>query len=195
MPGTYTLKGLSSNGLETLIEIIVIGDLLPPPTKDSEIYTLNCLIDTVTLAAPVLRADTNYQYKWLPPIGENIPVLDKFTLKTKAPGLYQVYITNKRNACINFGEVLVRVDRVKPKAEAGNDKLLTCTQTQFNLDGSSSANEGNRYSYVWEGKNGGRILGGKSTLNPFITEAGTYIITVTDNNNGCTSKDSTCFTG
>lgn len=190
MPGTYTLKGLASNGLETLIEIIVIGDLLPPPTKDSEIYTLNCLIDTVTLAAPVLRADTNYQYKWLPPIGENIPVLDKFTLKTKAPGLYQVYITNKRNACINFGEVLVRVDRVKPKAEAGNDKLLTCTQTQFNLDGSSSANEGNRYSYVWEGKNGGRILGGKSTLNPFITEAGTYIITVTDNNNGCTSKDS-----
>jgi len=190
MPGTYTLRGVASNGKETVLEVIVIGDLVPPPIKDAEIYTLNCLIDSLTLSAPVLRTDTNYQYRWLPPIGVNIPVLNDYTLKTKAQGLYQVYITNKRNACINLAEVLVRIDRVKPVANAGLDKLLTCAQTEFNLDGLSSSKEGTRYSYLWEGKKGGRILGGKSTLNPFVTEAGTYLLKVTDGLNGCTSVDS-----
>jgi gliding motility-associated-like protein len=189
-PGTYALRGLAANGLETLLEVIVIGDLVPPPVKDPESYTLNCLIDTVSLLAPVLRPDTNFQYKWLPPIGENIAVLDDYELLATSAGLYQVYITNKRNACINFAEVLVRVDRNKPRANAGTDKLLTCAQTQFNLDGSASANDRDRFTYFWEGKNGGRVLGGRSTLNPFITESGSYYLTVTDGVNGCSSVDS-----
>jgi gliding motility-associated-like protein len=190
MPGTYTLNGVALNGKTTLLEVIVIGDLIPPPTKEPQIYNLNCLIDTVILAAPVLRPDTNFQYKWLPPVGVNIPVLNDYNLKTKTQGLYQVYITNKRNSCINLAEVLVRVDRVKPVANAGTDKLLTCAQTEFNLDGSASSREGTRYSYLWDGKKGGRVLGGKNTLNPFVTEAGTYFLTVTDGLNGCTSIDS-----
>ena len=191
MPGTYTLRGLAPNGKEAdPIEVIVIGDLIPPQIKDAETYTLNCLIDSVVLSAPVLRPDTNFQYRWLPPVGVNIPVLNNYTLKTKAQGLYQVYITNKRNACINLAEILVRINRDKPVANAGSDKLLTCTQTQFNLDGLASSREGSRFSYQWEGKKGGRILGGKSTLNPFVTDAGTYALTVTDGLNGCTSVDS-----
>ena len=189
-PGTYTLRGLAANGLETILEVMVIGDLVPPPIKDPESYTLNCLIDTVALLAPVLRPDTNFQYKWLPPIGENIAVLNDYKLLATSAGLYQVFITNKRNACINFAEVLVRVDRNKPRANAGADKLLTCAQTQFNLDGSASANDRDRFSYFWEGKNGGRVLGGKSTLNPFITESGSYYLTVTDGVNGCSAVDS-----
>ena len=175
-PGTYTLRGLAANGLETTFEVMVIGDLIPPPIKDPENYTLNCLINTVSLSAPVLRPDTNFQYRWLPPIGENIAVLNGYNLQATSAGLYQVYITNKRNSCINFAEVLVRVDRNKPTANAGADKLLTCAQTQFNLDGSASANERDRFTYFWEGKNGGRVLGGKSTLNPFITESGSYYL-------------------
>ena len=189
-PGTYTLRGLAANGLETTFEVMVIGDLVPPPIKDPENYTLNCLISTVSLSAPVLRPDTNFQYRWLPPIGVNIAVLNGYNLQATSAGLYQVYITNKRNACVNFAEVLVRVDRNKPRANAGADKLLTCAQTQFNLDGSASANERDRFTYFWEGKNGGRVLGGKSTLNPFITESGSYYLTVTDGVNGCSAVDS-----
>jgi gliding motility-associated-like protein len=189
-PGTYTLVGIALNGKKTELEVFVIGDVTPPPLKDTETYTLTCVQDTITLSAPVLRPDTLFQYRWLPPIGEVFPVLNDFSLKTKSPGLYQIFITNKRNGCINFAEITVGANKVKPVANAGADKFLTCAQTEFNLDGSASSREGSRYRYLWEGKKGGRILGGKSTLNPFITEAGTYALTVTDGVNGCSSVDS-----
>jgi len=190
-PGTYTLIAQAANGLISELQITVVGDLNPPALREDAVYTLTCRTDSIVLEAPVLRKDTSYGYRWQPPVGERIAVLDGFSVVAKGPGLYQVYVTNQRNACINLAEITVRVNRVKPRAEAGPDKTLTCTQTRLNLDGTASSRDvGTRFSYQWEGLKGGRILGGKSTLTPLLSDAGTYFLSVTDEQNGCFATDS-----
>src|SRR5690606_11290580 len=44
--------------------------------------------------------------------------------------------------------------------------------------------------YLWTTSDG-NIVSGASTLEPTVNEAGTYVLTVTNNDNGCTSEAST----
>ena len=68
-------------------------------------------------------------------------------------------------------------------ANAGADKVLTCTTTSIALSG-SSATEGATFS--WSGPG---IVSGGSTAEPTVNAAGIYILTVTDPSNGCTATD------
>jgi gliding motility-associated-like protein len=65
--------------------------------------------------------------------------------------------------------------------DAGDDKLITCSENEVTLEGSASA----QGSYEWTGP-GGRQYSGR---NPSVGEPGTYILTVTFDKE-CTATDS-----
>ena len=44
-------------------------------------------------------------------------------------------------------------------------------------------------NYNWTPLNGGTIISGATTLTPTVSSAGTYVLTVTDPNGGCTATD------
>ena len=68
-----------------------------------------------------------------------------------------------------------------PTADAGVDKLLTCTMNSVVLNASSTTSG---VTYSWAGPG---IVSGGSTANVTVNAPGTYTVTV--NSNGCTATD------
>lgn len=78
-----------------------------------------------------------------------------------------------------------------PNVNAGLDKILNCTTSSVQLNGSSTT-LGAQFS--WSAINGGSISTGSGTATPTATSAGTYILTVTSPSGGCTAKDTAYVT-
>ncbi|MES1214111.1 MAG: hypothetical protein ABUT20_01235, partial [Bacteroidota bacterium] len=78
-----------------------------------------------------------------------------------------------------------------PTVSAGADKTLDCTSNSVQL--SASASPG--VQILWTAINGGKIDPASATsLTPTVTVTGTYILTATDPNGGCTASDTTVVT-
>ncbi|MBK7854999.1 MAG: hypothetical protein IPJ79_08920 [Bacteroidetes bacterium] len=73
-----------------------------------------------------------------------------------------------------------------PNANAGTDKVITCSATTVQLNGSSTTSG---VTYNWVASNGGNISGPSNIANPIATSAGTYTLTVTTATGGCTATD------
>ncbi|MEL6864038.1 MAG: gliding motility-associated C-terminal domain-containing protein [Bacteroidota bacterium] len=73
-----------------------------------------------------------------------------------------------------------------PIADAGDDARLDCNTDFITLNGQSSS-MGPGITYQWQSVQG-NILSGETTLMPTVNAGGTYILVVTDDNNGCSSE-------
>jgi gliding motility-associated-like protein len=96
-----------------------------------------------------------------------------------AAGTYTVTITNPTNNCTATGSVTVISDVTVPNANAGPNKSLTCTNTCVNVGLASTTAP---VRYLWSNSGG---------VNPAASfcQVGTYTVTVTDLDNGCTALD------
>src|SRR6185312_10536524 len=78
-----------------------------------------------------------------------------------------------------------------PVANAGSDKILDCSTSTVQLDGTGSTPN---LQYSWAAINNGRIISGANTLTPTVDAVGSYVLTVTDPNGGCSSTDTALVT-
>ena len=78
-----------------------------------------------------------------------------------------------------------------PVARAGSDKILNCSTSTVQLDGSGSTDA---LQYNWTALNNGHILSGNGTLTPTVDAVGTYVLTVTNPNGGCSATDTAVVT-
>ena len=181
--GTYTLTVTNSaNGCTQTDQVDVSVDADTPDANAGPDLTLSCELPTLTLQGASSSVG-NISYAWVPSNGGNI-VSDATTLTptVNSAGTYTLTVTNEDNNCFATDVVEVSSNTNKPVISAGNDTTLTCVVTQIVLQGSSSA--GNM-SYLWTATGGGFIVNGNNTLNPTVNTAGTYTLTVTDNDNDC----------
>jgi len=122
----------------------------------------------------------NYTYLW----SNAATVQDPQNL---AAGTYTVTITDG-NACTKTATAVVPGDFVAPTAVTSPPNSITCFFPAVTLDGTGSSS-GADFSYNWVA-NPGNIVSGNNTLNPTVNQAGTYILTVQNIANGCTSSAS-----
>src|SRR5262249_31246188 len=95
------------------------------------------------------------------------------------PGTYIVTVTNPVNGCTSTASATVTQDITKPGANASGG-TLTCTATAIQITSSSSTGG---VTFSWTGPGGFT----SKQQNPTVTNPGTYIVTVTNPTNGCTS--------
>jgi hypothetical protein len=103
-------------------------------------------------------------------------------------GSYTLTVTGT-NGCTKTATAVVTENKVPPVASAMPNGTLNCNATSVQLNGTGSSS-GNQFVYFWATTDG-NIVSGEDTKTPTVDKAGTYMLTVTNMNNGCTATAST----
>lgn len=192
-PGYYTLLVTNTTNGCTAEDIVEVTENFDTP--DAVIappQVLNCYNPSIELDATSSTSGPNITYQWTstPPgglvsgQGSPNPLIDQ-------AGTYRLVVTNTESGCTDEATVQVTQDFSPPAANAGPTAQLSCQMPQVTLNGSGSL--GSNFMYEW-GTSPGNIVSGDNTLNPIVDEGGTYTLTVTNTDNGCTASSSVTIT-
>ncbi|MBK9015081.1 MAG: gliding motility-associated C-terminal domain-containing protein [Saprospiraceae bacterium] len=103
-------------------------------------------------------------------------------------GIYTLTVINNVNGCTSSDDIQVGQDNSLPQALITPPATLTCDVVELNLV--ASASQGANFDYLWT-TIGGSIIAGETTLSPQINQPGVYVLTVSNNSNGCTLSTQT----
>jgi gliding motility-associated-like protein len=192
-PGTYLLSVLNQeNGCSATIDTQVESDFEQPDVSIAPAETVTCTFTEITLAGNADAGGDELEYLWTTIDGNILSGSDSPNPAVDAGGTYQLTVTNITNGCSNSTDVLVEQDQELPIAASGADGLLNCNMASVLLDGTASS-AGLEFNYLWTTTDG-TILQGNNTPQPEVNSSGTYILTVTNQENGCEAIDSVAVT-
>ncbi|MBR9920207.1 MAG: hypothetical protein GYB31_05150 [Bacteroidetes bacterium] len=171
--GTYNVTITDANGCEETASV----DLTDPPILDATISNtqdVDCNNPTGNAGVNVSGGTPGYSYDWSNGgSGANVGNLP--------PGNYDVTVTDA-NGCEDIASLTIGENLTPPNAAAATNDILTCEQTTVSISGNGSST-GSEFTYNWSGPG---IVSGGTTLDPEVNAPGTYTITVTNTDNGCT---------
>lgn len=104
-----------------------------------------------------------------------------------APDTFLLTATNTLNQCTATDTVIIFQDENAPIANAGADQIFNCSSQNIQLSGLASSNSG-QVNFNWSTTDG-NFVSSTSQLNPVVNQPGTYVLTVNDPINQCTSQD------
>ena len=179
-PGLYTLTVTNTaNGCTSSDDVDITKDISTPIADAGANVTLTCTNPTLQIGTATIAGNS---YSWSPSVGlSNANIAQPTTSKT---GNYTLTVTQNSNGCTSSDAVNVTIDSVRPAANAGINKVITCTNTTHLIG--STAIAGNTYS--WSPALG---LNSDTIAQPTASTTGTYNLTVTNIANGCTNTDAT----
>ncbi len=136
----------------------------------------------INLADTLSGADPGGQ--WLDASGN--PVSGTFNTAGVGEGTYLfTYTVDGPDPCPDDAEQVAVVVHPLPTADAGEDQELNCSVTEVEIGGPGSST-GN-VTYTWNNGLGNEPF-------PLVTTPGTYSLTVTDNETGCSDEDEVVVT-
>ena len=186
LPGDYHLVVTNTtNDCKSFSDVTVTENTTPPIAEAGANATLNCGVSSIALDGGASDVGASFKYQWTTNNG-NILSDDK----TLAPlvnqvGVYYLNVENTVNGCTALDSVVVVADVNAPTIIVTPPPLLTCEVTDVVIDASNSSN-GSEILYSWATSNG-QILNGAKTDKPHVGKKGSYILTLTNTSNGCTS--------
>ncbi len=178
--GTYVFIVSNSTGSATCRDTasIIVSQNTSPPGATASGGNLNCTTPSVELQGSSGTAGVNFSWSGLgiSPANKNQqnPVVVQ-------PGTYTVVVTNPINSCTTSATVSIQADTLRPSASATGG-MLTCTLEILAIDGSSNTPN---VQWSWVGPD--IHAGNQSLENPTVALPGTYTVTVTNTQNGCSA--------
>ena len=191
----YYLSIINPNNACTAIDSVeVTQDTNLPMVEVREADTLNCLDTSIVLNATLMPNNPNFILEWISNDGGNIEEGGN-TLNplVNEAGTYILSVVDTSNNCRASDRVIVVENTTAPNADAGMDAELTCAVTNLSI-GSTNSSMGNNFSYRWTSINGFLETNEINALQPQIDSMGTYILTVTNNQNNCQASDTVSIT-
>ncbi len=176
--GTYTLAVTNStNGCVTTSEVVVPSDYAKPSVSASD-AELTCSTTDVQICASYGAGST---ISWSTPDGT---VTDSCIMVTAA-GMYVATATGA-NGCSATDTSSVTQSADLPQTSIATPEMITCTTPQIMLEG-SLVGDIMGHTIVWTTSNG-NIVDGENTLTPTVDQGGSYVMSVTNTSNSCTSQ-------
>lgn len=188
--GTYSLLVTDqSNGCTASTSVAVVQDADIPLANAALPDTLNCLTTQINLDGTGSTTGNGISYNWTTINGNIVSGETTLSPTVNQPGNYILTVVNNDNNCTASFNVSVPQDVQNPVANAGTALTLNCASPTLQLDGSNSS-AGATITYQWTTADG-NIVTGTTTTMPTIDQVGTYVLLVTNTNNGCTSTSAT----
>ena len=204
-PNSYLVEGLVP-GDEITIQLTTSGNSVCPPSIVQASCTANdcpdVMIDLtpvapicldvqatpVVLEAMVTGGSGNGIGSWS---GDGItdPSAGIFDPSVAGIGNHSLVYTYEENAnCIFTNGINVEII-APPIADAGLDAVLTCKDGETDIElGGTGNSTGNNITYNWSAVSG-PFPGDSTVLNPIVAIPGTYTLTVTNTDLGCSATD------
>ncbi len=186
--GLYTLAVTDTAGITVFVNVQVPALNTPPVADAGSDQQIDCQQSSVVLGGTNTTTGAFIRYEWQTLQGQSVAPTDQPTVVVVQPGLYTLAVRDLRTGCFATDTVQVQIDTLHPIANAGPDKLITCSMPFAILEGDGSS-LGAQFAYQWQGIPPAFIIAGDTTINPIATAAGRYILQVTNKHNGCTATD------
>ncbi len=184
--GTYTIRVVNADNECFNERTITVEDIRETPEAELDFEpVLNCY-NELGFEIGIIADISNSSIEWTLG-GNSVPGSDDQTnISIDQGGTYTVTLTNLDNNCEFEADIDITDDRDEPSVNAGGDQEILCSDDgEKQLTGSS--NEPN-VSYLWTATSGS--IATDPTLPTITVEAsGTYVLTVTNLDNGCTATD------
>ncbi|MFN0215154.1 MAG: T9SS type A sorting domain-containing protein [Saprospiraceae bacterium] len=186
---TYSLTITDAHGC-TISASKTVGTSPTYPIADGG--PLNVFVSCATapnmLGGPGTSMGANFLYEWTTFNGVIDPGVDIHQpfIEVTEFGTYFLTVTSIAEGCTREDLVIVSGAVGFPNVNIQVPPSLDCQTTQVTLNATGSST-GPQYSYLWTTDNG-HIVSGASTLTPVVDAAGSYILAITNTQEGCTKK-------
>jgi gliding motility-associated-like protein len=186
-PGDYQFIIVDTLTLCRDTALIKIDENLAfPPLFLNPTGKLDCINKTVVLSGG--SSFPGIQFRWAQISGTDTTYVGAGNnLAVTTPGTYYLIGIDPVNSCTNGINTTVQADVDTPVADAGLPFTIPCFGDTASLDGSASTGAPNM-SFAWSTTNGTLVQGSK-TAKPIISTPGTYLLVVTNPDNGCTDSE------
>lgn len=168
--------------------ISVIEDFNTPVAQINADTIFNCKDVQKTIDASGSSNYDNLKFIWS---GNGVIDSGHGTNKiiVSSAGTYKLTIIDTTNGCMDTKQITINPDLNIPVAVINKPAVLNCKVTSLQLNSTASSTSGNTLKYSWTSAQN-HPIGNSSTPTPDITKPGTYILTVEDIINGCSTFQS-----
>jgi hypothetical protein len=181
-PGTYTLIATNvSNNCSSVQSVTVPANNAPPAAYAGPTQVLDCNQPTISLNGTG-STGPQFEYNWTTSIGNIVSGANTLTPVINDPGIYTLVVRNTQTGCTSSSSVFIVQDAGQPVIQVAPPTVLNCSvlQTTLNASGSST---GANFQYNWTGPG---IVSGANTPVLLVNAPGSYVLQITNNDNGCT---------
>jgi hypothetical protein len=186
-PGIYAVT-VSGPGICSAVSTDTMAFAATPVATIAPPGVLNCLVNQTSINADSSSAGPGFSFQWFTPDGHFVSGDSTLHPVADAPGSYFLSIRNDSTGCIAGDTIQLSQDIVPPPADAGLPDSLTCSLIQVNIGPLPSPGDPDLLPSWFTSD--GNILSGQNGWSPEINQPGTYLLTVTQAINGCTSTSS-----
>ena len=186
-PGDYVMTVTDNNGCAETSSFTINSTEGPMIAAEVD-GGLDCSIIEVTVSGAGSSEGADIEYSWTTDDGNILEGADAIDATVDAAGTYTLEVTDTSTGCSESMSVTVEANVEAPVNMIADPETLTCTTTNTVLDASESS-EGDNISYSWSSDDG-NITSGANTNMASIDAAGTYILLITNSDNGCTTEES-----
>lgn len=190
--GTYVLTVTNTaTGCVNSVSVTVNQNTAPPMAEAGAGQQLDCDSPLVQLDGSASSSGAGIVYQWSGPGVAGGGNTSQPTVNQ--PGVYTLTVTNTVNGCASNDQVTVAADFSFPMIQISPAPEISCAQPQVMLDASGSS-QGPGFSIQWTTQNG-QILSGENSLSPVVGASGLYVLTILNNQNGCSAAEGVMVSG
>ncbi len=185
-PGIYNLKITDTeNFCEADAQVNILIDTLTPKIEAGATAVFTCDISQMDLNGTVAD-NRDYDFEWTTEDGVILSGENSLTPSINEAGTYQIFVKDEVNGCEAIDMVVITDDTNRPQVVIETSPSITCENQTVQLDASNST-QGGSINYRWETFDGD-IVDATNPINPIMGSAGTYLLFVVDQTNGCEGK-------
>ena len=175
--GTYTLVVTNTqSGCQASVNTTVISNTVQPALSVTN-GQLTCSVNSVEICA---TTDAGLTPTWT----INGQQINASCTTVTTAGTYTASVVGA-NGCQNSAQSTVSASTDLPEVSIAAPGQLTCTTTEVTLAGTVNGDP-SQFNISWTTSNG-NIVSGQNTLNPVISEPGTYVMSAVNTATNCSA--------